>query len=61
MQVNSRPWENPVVKWNDLESGHNEIISVVFIFDVLDDDLQSIHIHVFMWIKHNKIFLNENE
>jgi len=40
MQVNSRPWENLVVKWDDLESGHSEIISVVFNFDVFDDDLQ---------------------
>jgi len=44
--LNYRPWENPVVKRDDLESGHNEIISTVlkntsylFIFDVFDDDL----------------------
>ena len=44
MQI--RPWENPVVKCDDLESGHNEIISIalkntsyLFIFDVFDDDL----------------------
>ena len=38
---------NPVVKCDDLESGHNEIISIVlikttsylFIFEVFDDDL----------------------
>ena len=27
--LNHRPWENPVVKCDDLESGHNEIISTV--------------------------------
>ena len=44
--LNYRPWEIPVVRCDDLESGHNEIISIVlkntsylFIFDVFDDDL----------------------
>jgi len=44
--LNYRPWENPVVQCDDLESGRNEIVSIVlkntssiFIFDVFDDEL----------------------
>ena len=44
--LNYRPWEISVVKGDDLESGHNEIISIVlkntsylFIFNVFNDDL----------------------
>jgi len=46
MFLNYGPWENLVVKCDDLKSGHNEIIlillkntSYLFIFDVFDDDL----------------------
>jgi len=44
--LNHRPWENPVVKSDDLESGHNEILSIVLKnksyllnFDVFDGEL----------------------
>jgi len=56
--LNYRPWENPVVKCDDLESGHTRIISIV-----LKKHILPFHFRYLWWwfVINSHIYVNKSQ